>query len=103
MLLPGPTFSDLLSACATSKYGEVSIGKYYLKTTYSMHSNLQKLGNKMNENDRRMKTDRCAYLSAVAIANKLDEAWISINPVLFLLYVAQYAPSIARRYDYIAW
>jgi len=79
MLLPGPTFSDLLSACATSKYGE-------------------KLGNKMNENDRRMKTDRCAYLSAVAIANKLDEAWISINPVLFLLYVAQYAPSIARSY-----
>lgn len=52
----------------------------------------------MNENDRRMKTDRCAYLSAVAIANKLDEAWISINPVLLLLYVAQYAPSFARRY-----
>jgi len=79
MLLPGPVFSDLLTACATSKHGE-------------------KLGNKMNENDRRMKTDRCAHLCAVAIANKLDEAWISINPVLFLLYVAQYAPSFARSY-----
>jgi len=52
----------------------------------------------MNEKDRRMKTDRCAHLCAVAIANQLDEAWISINPVLFLLYVAQYAPSLFRRY-----
>jgi len=52
----------------------------------------------MNEKDRRMKTDRCAHLCAVAIANQLDEAWISINPVLFLLYVAQYAPSLFRSY-----
>jgi dehydrogenase/reductase SDR family protein 7 len=43
-----------------------------------------------------MKTERCAKLCAVAIVNKLDEAWISLNPVLFFLYVSQYAPSLGR-------
>lgn len=39
---------------------------------------------------------RCAQLIAVAMANKLDEVWISLNPVLFFTYAAQYAPSMAR-------
>jgi dehydrogenase/reductase SDR family protein 7 len=43
-----------------------------------------------------MKAERCAKLCAVAIVNKLDEVWISLNPVLFFLYVSQYAPTIAR-------
>lgn len=51
----------------------------------------------MNEKDRRMNTDRCAKLCVVAIVNRLDEAWISMNPVLFFLYVSQYAPSLCRR------
>lgn len=39
---------------------------------------------------------RCAHLIAVAMANKLEEVWISLNPVLFFTYAAQYAPSMAR-------
>lgn len=51
----------------------------------------------MSPKDRRMQTDRCARLSVVAIVNKIDEAWIIINPVLLAMYVAQYAPSLYRR------
>lgn len=79
MLCPGPVFSDLLTNCATGKYG-------------------QKLGGSMNSKDRRMTTDRCAHLCAIAIVNHLDEAWISINPVLLSLYAAQYIPSLFRSY-----
>lgn len=50
----------------------------------------------MTPKDRRMKTDRCAHLCAVAIANELDEVWIAQNPVLLFLYFAQYAPSLFR-------
>lgn len=52
----------------------------------------------MTQKDRRMTTERCAHLCAVAIVNQLDEAWISINPVLLSLYFSQYAPSVFRRY-----
>ena len=52
----------------------------------------------MSADDRRMSTDRCAYLSAVAIANRLDEVWMAPNPVLFILYLSQYLPSLFRRY-----
>lgn len=57
----------------------------------------QKLGSAMTKKDRRMSTERCARLCAIAIVNQLDEAWISINPVLLSLYVSQYAPSLFRR------
>lgn len=80
MLCPGPVFSDLLSACATDTYG-------------------QKLGGAMTKKDRRMTTERCAHLCAVAIVNQLDEAWISINPVLLSLYFSQYAPSVFRSFN----
>jgi hypothetical protein len=52
----------------------------------------------MSADDRRMATDRCAYLCAVAIANRLDEVWMAPNPVLFILYLSQYLPSLFRRY-----
>ena len=98
MLCPGPVFSDILTACATEKPGEVrGLNKccHFKINTILLAS--QQLGGKMSEKDRRMNTDRCAKLCAVAIVNKLDEAWISINPVLIFLYVSQYAPSICRR------
>ncbi len=51
----------------------------------------------MTKKDRRMSTERCARLCAVAMVNHLDEAWISINPVLLSLYASQYTPSVFRR------
>lgn len=78
MICPGMVYSDILSACATENPEE-------------------QLGGKIGEDEKRMKTERCAKLCAVAIVNQLDEVWISLNPVLFFLYVCQYAPSLGRR------
>jgi dehydrogenase/reductase SDR family protein 7 len=43
-----------------------------------------------------MEASRCAYLMSIAIANKLDEVWISNQPILWLLYAMQYFPTIFR-------
>lgn len=47
--------------------------------------------------DKRMPVERAAYLYAVAIANKCDEVWFSLKPILFLFYGMQYFPSIFRK------
>ena len=44
--------------------------------------------------EKRMTTERCAQLSAIAIANNLDEVWISQHPALAAVYGAQYLPSL---------
>lgn len=56
----------------------------------------------MTQQDRRMKTDRCARLCLIAILNGIDEAWISINPALLSLYSAQYSPTFFRRYVHLS-
>ncbi|XP_033105349.1 dehydrogenase/reductase SDR family member 7-like [Anneissia japonica] len=49
----------------------------------------------VGERDQRsiMSTDRCAHLTVVAMANNLDEAWVSRQPVLLFMYLSQYIPS----------
>ncbi|XP_076117437.1 dehydrogenase/reductase SDR family member 7-like [Mytilus galloprovincialis] len=76
-LCPGPVFSNLLDIAFVGEAGKV------LKQT-------------MEPTDKRMKTTRCAELSAIAIANKLDECWIALNPVLFLTYANQYSPVLGK-------
>ncbi|EDO43014.1 predicted protein [Nematostella vectensis] len=44
--------------------------------------------------DNRMETSRCAQLIVTGVTNKLDELWISPNPILFFLYAQQYLPNI---------
>ncbi|KAL1131323.1 hypothetical protein AAG570_010941 [Ranatra chinensis] len=78
LLCPGPVFSNLLQQCFTSEKGKV-------------------FGQHMRPTDKRMPTERCAQLCAIAIANKLDEAWIGIFPVVPLCYVLVYFPNIAKK------
>src|SRR2546422_98990 len=77
MVCPGPVFSRVSERAFTGHQGEV-FGKGHAETS------------------KRMATSRCAHLMAVSIANKLDEAWIAIQPVLALHYLSQYLPSVAR-------
>ena len=51
----------------------------------------------MKPNELRMSTVRCAELMAVAMANKRDEVWITLQPILLFTYLAQYAPDIFRK------
>lgn len=76
---PGPVFSRVRERAFTAVPGQ----------TYNM---------KDTPESRLMQTDRCAHLIAVAIANKMDEVWISENPILLTMYLAQYMPSIFRNF-----
>uniref|UniRef100_A0A0B7B9Y1 Dehydrogenase/reductase SDR family member 7 n=1 Tax=Arion vulgaris TaxID=1028688 RepID=A0A0B7B9Y1_9EUPU len=79
MICPGPVHSNLFLLAARGKQGEVL--------------------NKPDSNeDKKMETDRCAYLSCVAIANKLYESWISEHPFLAFTYVNQYFPFLGQWY-----
>ena len=51
---------------------------------------------KENVNKGRMTGERCGYLIAVAMANRLHEVWISPNPILLFTYIVQYMPTIAK-------
>nr|KAG5703995.1 hypothetical protein BaRGS_032084 [Batillaria attramentaria] len=42
-------------------------------------------------------TGKVGKLIAIAIANQIDEAWISMQPELSYLYLNQYLPAVARR------
>ncbi|XP_073981136.1 dehydrogenase/reductase SDR family member 7-like isoform X2 [Rhodnius prolixus] len=78
LLCPGPVFSNLLPQCFTAKSGKM-------------------LGKKASIEDRKMTTRRCAYLSAVAIANRLDEAWIGLFPIVPITYILVYFPNVAKN------
>jgi len=75
MLCPGPVDSNLLQVAFTEKEGE-QLGK-------------DRAGN-------RMSSERCAQLSATAIANKVAETWICDMPLLILFYVNQYCPTLLK-------
>ena len=47
-----------------------------------------------------MPTSRCTELMTAAIANRLDEVWISPHPSLIYAYLAQYFPRLHKWYLY---
>ncbi|CAL8095442.1 unnamed protein product [Orchesella dallaii] len=78
MLCPGPVFSGFLKEAFTEKTGD-------------------KFGQEVQATDRRMTAERCAHLSLVAIANRLDEAWTALFPVILILYFFMYQPFLATK------
>lgn len=52
--------------------------------------------------EHRMSPERCAELMAVAVANRLNEVWISPQPVLLFCYIAQYCPTLLHWYVFIS-
>lgn len=45
-----------------------------------------------------MPTERCAKLMVVGMVNKLDEIWISENPMLLGTYIKEYFPILYKWY-----
>lgn len=77
IVCPGPVVSNLSKVAFVAKAGQMNEGS--------------------QENDKkRMPTQRCAQLMAIAIANRLGEVWISTQPSLAFAYLAQYMPTITR-------
>ncbi|KAH7543490.1 hypothetical protein FEM48_Zijuj02G0189600 [Ziziphus jujuba var. spinosa] len=44
--------------------------------------------------EKRVSSERCAELTIIAASHSLKEAWISYQPVLAVMYLVQYVPSI---------
>lgn len=79
MVCPGPVVSEITERAYTA--------------------NIEKTwGQKHAADEKRMATSRCAFLMGVALANKLDEVWISTHPFLLYLYTSQYLPSFTRNW-----
>lgn len=78
ILCPGPVYTNFLSESFTGKSGV-------------------KYGIPANANDRRLTSDRCGYLCAVALANSLREAWMALPPVLPMAYMGCYLPNAAWK------
>lgn len=47
-----------------------------------------------SSSERRVSSERCAELTIVAATHGLKEAWISYQPVLLAMYLAQYMPTV---------
>uniref|UniRef100_A0A8D8V4N0 Dehydrogenase/reductase SDR family member 7 n=1 Tax=Cacopsylla melanoneura TaxID=428564 RepID=A0A8D8V4N0_9HEMI len=77
LLCPGPTLTNFLKESFTAQPG----------VKFNQSASVQ---------DKRMSAERCAYLSAVAIANRLDEAWLGKFPILPMTYIGRYCPNITR-------
>ncbi|KAG5893230.1 hypothetical protein JTB14_013392 [Gonioctena quinquepunctata] len=77
LLCPGPTFSNFLPESFTEKDNE-------------------KYNETQEATDNRMSTERCAYLIAVALANKTYESWIAIFPSLSITYLMVYFPNFSN-------
>ncbi|KAI5695006.1 hypothetical protein M8J76_003772 [Diaphorina citri] len=77
LLCPGPTLTNFLKESFTGQPG----------VKFNQSASVQ---------DKRMSAERCAYLSSVAIANRLDEAWMGKFPILPMVYIARYCPNIAH-------
>jgi len=67
MLCPGPVFSNIVREAFTSKSGE-KVNKVY------------------KPEEKRLTAERCAYLCLVAIANKLEESWQALFPLIIVTY-----------------
>ncbi|XP_070500753.1 dehydrogenase/reductase SDR family member 7-like [Chironomus tepperi] len=74
---PGPTFSNFLQ----ESFIETQGAKY---------------NQRVSGTDRRMTTERCAYLYAVALANNIHLSWSGIFPINLILYVGLYYPNIKK-------
>ena len=57
----------------------------------------QALSGSQSASDHRMTAERCARLMLVAVAHRLEEAWMVQPPVLALMYAGQYLPTISKR------
>ncbi|KAI4494199.1 hypothetical protein M0802_009068 [Mischocyttarus mexicanus] len=76
MICPGPIQTNFLEEAFTEESGK-------------------KFGVQTDKAKNKVSAERCATLSAIAIANEVSEAWISHSSVLFLAYLLKYYPNVA--------
>lgn len=78
VICPGPIQTNFLAEAYTGKSGE-------------------KVGVNTDVAHNKMSAERCATLMAVAIVNKVSEAWITPSTLLFVTYLVKYHPNLSFR------
>ena len=74
LVCPGPVESDIVRNCFGAKLGVPADVR--------------------TDDTKRVTAQRCAELMAAAAYHRLPEVWISTQPILAFVYIAQYAPSL---------
>ncbi|KAK0059855.1 dehydrogenase/reductase SDR family member 7 [Biomphalaria pfeifferi] len=77
VICPGPVVSQILEHAVGGRQGEA----------------VQK---GLDMNLSHMSTERCAYLSCVAIANRMYQVWITQNPILIVTYIYMFLPDLGK-------
>ncbi|EFA00763.2 dehydrogenase/reductase SDR family member 7 [Tribolium castaneum] len=77
LLCPGPTLTNFLQESFTERDG-------------------QKYGIPADRKDRRMTGERCGQLCAIALANRTQESWMGLFPMMPFVYTAVYFPTISK-------
>ncbi|KAH9492896.1 Dehydrogenase/reductase SDR member 7 [Bulinus truncatus] len=77
LICPGPVVSNIMTSAVGSKERE-------------------SLGPDSDIFKEKMSTERCAYLSCVAIANRMYEVWITQQPILLMTYILIYLPDFGK-------
>lgn len=67
-----------------------------IKNSFHSESFLDEVNQSTNLADGKLSVERCSQLMLVAIANKLQESWISLKPILWFCYCYQYFPDISK-------
>lgn len=67
-----------------------------IKNSFHSESFLDEVNQSTNLADGKLSVERCTQLMLVAIANKLQESWISLKPILWFCYCYQYLPDISK-------
>lgn len=74
---PGPTATNFLQECFTNAPGE-------------------KYNTPVSADDKRLTSERCAELYAIALANKTPISWAGTRPMNFIFYIGCYYPNVKR-------
>lgn len=74
---PGPTSTNFLQEAFTDTPGA-------------------KYNQSVRPEDKRMTSERCGYLYAIALANKTQLSWVGAFPINLILYIGCYYPNIKK-------
>lgn len=100
MVCPGPVDTPFFKRHFGAVLGEVSSISIYTEWVSFrtvLYSQRPKAAEDPGKKDStRVTAERCAHLTVVALANCLDEVWISKNPILFFVYLLHYCPNLAN-------
>ncbi|XP_016550290.1 dehydrogenase/reductase SDR family member 7 isoform X2 [Capsicum annuum] len=65
-----------------------------IKVTVVCPGPVETTNTRTGSTERRVSSERCAELTIVAATHGIKEAWISYQPVLAVMYLVQYMPSV---------